>query len=298
MPLTEEEELTINQALQAWRQGDVSLNPGLEFLHLADLSRPHSPASNQTAEDSANSGETIEAGAGAAVIFDKVRGMVILSQTCDVVRGCRERPFVEVAPLIEVPKPRVEEIRRLKRPALAYVPATGGDRLVADLDRTMTVEKALVAGWIRTPGWESNEDLRDFALALARKRSRFAFPDDFVAAAQSLQKRLSDKHDRESDEGAHLRALQEIRVRAAPSWDAGEVHLSWWFIKKAALVDVRVNWPTLLDQWLSFFDQTGRFRVDPPIACRLEDMTARDYVESDHLDFDRLSVLDRRRDDL
>ena len=288
MPLSDENERTINQALQAWRQGDISLDVGIEFLHLADLSRPHSPASAQVAEALANDGEAIEA--GATPVLDQVRGVVMLSQTCDVIRGCCDRPFVEVAPLIEVSEQWVEEIRRLKRPAFAYVPATAGQRLVADLDRTMTVEKALIAGWTRVPGRETDDELRDFARALARKRSRFAFPDDFVAAARNLQEHLSDKHNRKTDEGAHLRALREIRVRAAPSWDNGEVQLSWWFIKDADPVGVQLDWPALLDRWLALFDQTGRFRLDPLIACRLEDMTASDYVESDHLDLDRLSV--------
>ena len=288
MPLTEEHERAIDEALQAWRQGDVSLDAGLEFLHLADLSRPHSTASTQVAEAMANNGEPIED--GPASVLDEVRGMVMLSQTCDVVRNCRARPFVEVAPLIEVCEEWVEAIRRLKRPAFAYVPAVAGDRLIADLDRTMTVEKALVARWTRTPGWETDEELRAIALALSRKRSRFAFPDDFVATAEALQRRLVDKHDKDTDEGAHLRALREIRVRAAPSWDDAEVRLSWWFIKDADPADAEADWPTHMDRWLTLFDQTGRFRLDPPTACRLEDMTARDYVESDHLDLDRLSV--------
>ena len=288
MPLSEEDERTIDQVLQAWRQGDVSLDVGLEFLHFADLSCPHSPASVQVAEELAHDREAIEA--GSTPVLDAVCGVVMLSQTCDVVRGCRNRPFVEVAPLLEVPGRWVEEIRRLKRPAFAYVPATVGERLVADLDRTMTVEKAIVAGWTRISGWETDDDLRDFARALARKRSRFAFPDDFVAAARSLQERLTDKHNRQTDEGAHLRALREIRVRAAPSWDDGEVRLNWWFIKDADPVDAPVDWASFVDQWLALFDQTGRFRLDPPVACRLDDMTARDYVESDHLDLDRLSV--------
>ena len=288
MPLTEEEERTIDQALRVWRQGDVSLDAGLEFVHFADLSRPHSPASAQVAEALANDGDAIEA--GATPVLDEVRGMVMLSQTCDVVRGCRERPFVEVAPLIERPERWVEEVRRLKRSAFAYVSTTAGEQLVADLDRTMTVEKALIAEWTRIPGWETDDELRDFARALARKRSRFAFPDDFVAATRNLQEHLIDKHNRQNDEGAHLRALREIRVRAAPSWDDGEVQLSWWFIKEADPLDVQVDWPSFLDQWLALFDRTGRFRLDPPIACRLDDMTARDYVESDHLDLDRLSV--------
>ena len=288
MPLSEEDERTIDQALQAWRQGDVSLAAGLEFLHFADLSRPHSPASTQVAEVLACDHEAIEA--GPTPVLDAVPGVVMLSQTCDVVRGCRDRPFVEVAPLIEVSGPWVEDIRRLKRPAFAYVPGTVDKRLVADLDRIMTAEKAIVAGWPRTPGCETDGEVRDFAAALARKRSRFAFPDDFVAATRNLQERLIDKHDRQTGEGAHLRALREIRVRAAPSWDDGEVHLSWWFIKDADPVDAPVDWPLFVDRWIALFDQTSRFRLEPPIACRLEDMTARDYVESDRLDLDRLSV--------
>ena len=145
MPLSEEDKQAIDRALQAWRQGDVSLDAALEFSHLADLSRPHSPASVQAAGDLEKDGEAIEA--GATPVLDEVRGVVMLSQTCDVVRGCCARPFVEVAPLVEVAGPVVEEIRRLKRPAFAYVPTTAAERLVADLDRTMTVEKALVAGW-------------------------------------------------------------------------------------------------------------------------------------------------------
>ena len=117
MPLTEEEERTIDQALRVWRQGDVSLDAGLEFVHLADLSRPHSPASAQVAEVLANDGEVIAA--GATPVLDEVRGVVMLSQTCDVVRSCRGRPFVEVAPLVEVAEQWVEEIRRLKRRAMA-----------------------------------------------------------------------------------------------------------------------------------------------------------------------------------
>ena len=161
--------------------------------------------------------------------------------------------------------------------------------MVADLDRTMTVEKALVAGWTRTLGWKTDSELRDLSLALARKRSRFAFPDDFVAAARDLQRHLAGKHDKQAEEGAHLRALREVRVRAVPSWGSDVVHLGWWFIKESDPMDTEADWPRLVAHWLAMFDQAGRFRLDAAIACRLEDMTARDHVESDRLDLDRLS---------
>ena len=288
MPLADEDEKAIDEALRAWRQGDVCLDAGLEFLHLADMSRPHSPASLQIADASENAGEVLEG--GPTPVLDEVRGVVMLTQTCDVVRRCRERPFVEVSPLIRMGEQVVEAVRRLKRPAFAYVSVTAAGCLVADLDRTMTVEKALVAGWTRTPGWETDAELRDFAVALARKRSRFAFPDDFVSAVQPLQKHLVDKHDKKTGEGAHLRALREIRVHATPSWDGDSVRLSWWFIKDSDPVGVNVDWSGFVDRWLARFEQGGRYQLDSSIACRLEDMTARDYVESDRLELDRLST--------
>ena len=288
MPLADEDEKAIDEALRAWRQGDVCLDAGLEFLHLADLSRPHSPASLQLADASEDAGEVLEG--GPTPVLDEVRGVVMLSQTCDVVRRCRERPFVEVSPLIRMGEQDVEAVRRLKRPAFAYVSVTAAGCLVADLDRTMTVEKALVAGWTRTPGWQTDAELRDFAVALARKRSRFAFPDDFVSAVQPLQKHLVDKHDKKTGEGAHLRALREIRVHATPSWAGDSVRLSWWFIKDSDPVGVNVDWSGFVDRWLAQFEQGGRYQLDSSIACRLEDMTARDYVESDRLELDRLST--------
>ena len=281
MSLSDEDERTIDGALRVWRQGDVCRDARLEFLHLADLSRPHSPASVQAARDF---------GPGIEAVLHEVPGMAMLSQTCDVVRSCQERPFVEIAPLVEVAKPWIEDIRRLKRPAFAYVPSIASTCLVADLDRVMTVEKALVAGWTREPGCRTDEERRDFAQALARKRSRFAFPDDFVVAAGNLQKRLIDKHDKRTDEGAHLQALREIRVRAAPGWNHDEVHLSWWFVEDADPAGVRTDWQTWRDRWLDLFDWTGRFHLDAGVVCRLENMTALDYVESDRLDLDRLSV--------
>jgi hypothetical protein len=205
MPLLDDDAKKINSALQQWRQGDIALDTGLEFLHLADLSRPLSSASRQIASASEKAGKITR---GATPILDEMRGLVMLTQTCDIVRDCRKRAFVEVAPLVRVTEDKLNDVRRLRRPAFAYVPGTAADQLVADLDRTMTVEKALVADWTRISGWKTDEDLREFALALSRKRSRFAFPDDFVAAAGPLQGRLAEKHSKKSDEGAHLRCTK------------------------------------------------------------------------------------------
>jgi hypothetical protein len=67
--------------------------------------------------------------------------------------------------------------------------------LAADLDRTMTVEKAVVAGWQRVQGCHSDDEARVFAQALARKRVRVALPDDFTAFIRGLQNRIKEKHE-------------------------------------------------------------------------------------------------------
>jgi len=84
----------------------------------------------------------------------------------------------------------LHDVQRGRQPRFVYVPALAAQRLVGDLDRVMTVEKAMLRGWSRTVGCVTDEERRDFAQAVARKRRRFAFPDDFNRLAAPLQKRL------------------------------------------------------------------------------------------------------------
>jgi hypothetical protein len=214
----------------------------------------------------------------------------VVTQTCDLVRSCAERPFLEISPLLEVDAELLAEIKRLKRPNYAYIAGVADRFLVADLDRVMTVEKAVVAAWERIPGCQSDADIRSLAEALARKRSRFAFPDDFNRFAQKLQKRMQDKHEKHTDEGEALRALREIRVSATPAWDANTVELIFWFIR--AETDDRFQnkeWHQLLDSWLKLLPATGRFNHVYGFVKSLEDMTAKEYTQSDRLDLDQLS---------
>jgi len=129
----------------------------------------------------------------------------------------------------------------------------------------------------------------DFSRALRRRAARFAFPDDFERATRKLQERILSKHDKQSAEGAHLRALREIRVDASPSWDAPEVQVSCWFIKEGD-DPPDADWTHWSKTWVAAFDTTGRFKMDPPTVVRLEDITARDYVDTVRLDLERLSA--------
>jgi hypothetical protein len=267
----------LDQALQDWRQGDCVVGPEW-FAWRIDPALPLTATSHKAAVD------------GTELVEEEALGLVVVSQTCDIVRKCRERPYLEVSPLVRVPDARLHEIRKALRPQYAFLPALAGERLVADLDRTMTVEKALVAGWARTPGLHTDQERRAFMMALARKRARFPFPDDFNEVVIPLTKRLAGKHEKHSSEGAALRALEEIRVHAAPSWDADDVEITLWFIRAAEPDTANDSaWAGHLDKWLMLCPASGRFTSVQGRVVTLNDLTAAEYVESDPLDLDHLS---------
>jgi hypothetical protein len=266
-----------DEALANWRQGDCVLGEHW-FVHRVDLAIPLTDAGRHAAAASSDLAETA------------VAGLVVVSQTCDIVRACKDRSFAEVSPLVEVSPQDLALITGKKRPSYALVPSLASQRLVADLDRTMTVEKPVIAGWIRVAGCRTDEEGRAFAEALARKRKRFAFPDDFNALVRPLQARLVEKHGRDSDEGRSLRALREIRIQATPSWSAENINLMIWFIPYAENA-VGTSLPThiQLESWLKLIKPSGRFRRVHGQIETLERLRAVDYLASDLLDLDHLS---------
>ena len=270
----------IDAALAHWRQGDVSLDAGW-FVHVADGAAPLTS-------------EASEFAGGVSMVQGIVEALVVVTQTCDIVRSCVKRPFVELTPLVEVDEEEAHRIERGHRPNYAIVPALRDKRLVADLDRVMTVEKSILATWTRTPGYSTDQEARKFAQALARKRVRFAFPDDVNDLVRKLQTRIEEKHEKLSDEGRALRALREIRVAGSPSWDEpSSVHVFFWFLRNDADETFEgKKWDTFLDAWKKLVPAKGRFTTVEGVVFTLRDMTAQEYVDSDSLDLDFLSTRD------
>jgi len=258
----------VDRALADWRQGDCVLGEQW-FVH---RSTPLTDGETELRETA-------------------VAGLVVVTQSCDLVRKSTERPFVELSPLVELAPDDFEMAARGRRPKYGVVPALADKLLVADLDRTMTIEKSVVATWGRVCGCRSDAEARAFAGTLARKRERFAFPDDFNLLARRLRDRVAAKHDRQTDEGRALQELREIRVQARPDWNVQKVFLFFWFVREHAdEAGPPLPWRDLLAAWLSLVQPAGRFmRVDGQVAT-LDDMTARDYVDSDRFDLDYLSA--------
>jgi hypothetical protein len=267
----------IDAAIQKWQQGDVALDERWVF-HVAD---PRAALTDEAAESEEE---------GLLAVPSSVEGLVVVSQTCDVVRKCVDRPFVEVSPLRRAPAGMLNEIGRGQSNRFARLPGLPDQAMAVDLERTMTVEKAILATWKRTRGCLTDPDSRAFARALARKRARFAFPDGFVEMVKPMQVRLASKHAKRSPEGHALQALREIRVQASPAWSAG-ASIFFWFIRNDEQVEFEgKGWDHWLVLWLNLVVSSSQYGQPEGLVTTLQEMTAADYVASDPLDLDYLST--------
>lgn len=271
--------LRVDAGLKEWQQGDCILEPSW-FVFRID---PQAPLTDDAKKAS---------GDGADLVEQAVVGFVVVTQTCDIVRSSADRPWVEVSPLVEVDSKEMDLVRRGRRPQYAFIPGVSDQNLVAHLDRVMTVEKAVVGRAPRTQGCATDLDRRALSAALARKRSRVAFPDDFTELVGPLQRLVNDKHGKQ-EAGVALRALSEIRVRARPSWGSSNVELTFLFIRHHELETAPMTddqWSEQKGRWMAKVKPTARYKPIYSMVVTLDGLTARDYVESDPLDLDHLST--------
>ena len=152
-------------------------------------------------------------------------GHAILTQTCDLVpRPGRDRPFVALAPLVQLDDDDASQGRRGRMTRYAHVPAFDDGSYFADLDRITTVETGALLLQERTAGLSDDEQRKAFARAVARKFGRFAFPDDLYESLSKWRKHVVAKYDREhSPEGTLYRKAEDVRISATPAWDADTI---------------------------------------------------------------------------
>lgn len=198
----------VTLALQSWRQGDIA-SPGV-MVHVADAGNPLTHEATVGVAE----GERVHA------VEQKYEQIVVLTQTCDVVRSPGHpdhRPFVQVAPLVRLKGDELAQAR--KSPRYAPVPGGGVDAF-ADLDICTTMEKSVLAGLERIQGCSNDDDARSFGRAAGRHRGRFAFPNDVNLALDKLRKRMVSKTGRDSPEGRRVDEVLQIRAAATPDWRA------------------------------------------------------------------------------
>lgn len=309
----------VTAAFADWRQGDVVSSDALLFMWVADRNQPLTSAATESA--AADGGEEHD-----VLVTVRHEAIVVLTQTCDLVRSCSQRPFVQLAPLVRLPLVDARGARRGHIPRYAHIPQSGEDAF-ADLDLVMTVEKARIADIPRQPGMADDAERRTFARAVARKFERFAFPDAFSVSLGPFTERVRRRHDRpESAEGAAFQQVRQVRAET-PDWEVDNVDVNLIFIlapgeladqarpsdqderwhdrhnrqPPPAEIAARLNqcapgtpearwlWELLTDAWVD------SCRVQPPVASLTaevipaDEMTVQRYWSSVELDLDYLS---------
>lgn len=216
------------------------------------------------------------------------KGAVLLTQTCDIVRSAEQRPFVQVAALIQAPNNDIESIRRFQRPRYAFVPSVASEGLVADLDIIVTLDKSAITEWRRTEGCRTPGEQRDFSHAVGRHKNRFAFPDECTMRLKKLRSWVQKKGKTASEDGEFLQAIEQFRMRAddfsAPTEAEFICILSdgWTMEQRSAwTVSVIPKMESLVADWC----QKSSFRL-----MSIEEISLLEYRETYRLDFEALTI--------
>ena len=271
------EELTVS--LDCWEQGDIL--PVNQMAFLADPARPLTPESAQVPGLLNN-----QIGAPTVVVASAPLGMILVSQTCDIIKQADRSPFVLAAPLrtLNADQTKAAALGRMPR----YIPIPGVEgEIFADLAATCCLEKTLLVGTPAVKGCRSDEERRQFSRALARFFDRFAFPDEFHPATQALKTRFSQLGGEDAEGKARNLVLEVRAVTAEGDWGAAQLHVHLYF-----LVDLEEDylnlpeeiWQRAADDWVSDCVPTERIAAFTGEVLPLDRLPAGDYLRSDGVD--------------
>jgi hypothetical protein len=265
-----------DKALEEWAQGDCVIGEQW-FVHRFNLESPLTEVAKKSSEEDSES----------SLVESEELGLMVVTQTCDIRKPCKKRAFIEVVPIVKVKPGELRQIQSGKRPQFVHIPSLLDKCLVADLDRVMTVEKSVVANWDLVKGCSNENEVRLLGKALARKRTRYAFPDDFHGFIKNLLDLLTKNHEDSGEEGKALQALREIRVKASPDWHHQKIELTFWFIRET---DKPISEPDkMAEKWVDLMTASGRFSEVYGQIITLEELNAQDYIDSDRLDLEHIS---------
>lgn len=261
----------LDEPLKHWRQGDFALDVGgFLFAGIAEGDDPFD------AED----------------ITENIVGLVVISQTCDIVRCTSGRYYVAVCPLIKVTEQDLSAIRKGRRPYFTDIENTNKE-VVADLRRVMSVHKNVLQTWEHQTGFSNDITRRRFGAALERKFGQFAFPDDFDEAIKQFRKRVWSRHAKPTSElGKIYRSLDQIRFAAEPNWTADKRKITVIAVLKEednreidrATINKELN--NILDKVL--WPDGYAWSEQKFILATAKDLTAEDILLSQRGDFDFL----------
>ncbi|WP_159040143.1 hypothetical protein [Streptomyces sp. XY533] len=232
----------VSAAAARWRQGDVIQH--VSAVRLVDLSRPLSPAAEVLREaEGVPLAVDLNAEPELAILDTaEPMGYAIVSQTCDVVRDVLDQPNIQLCPIRIVPETHVRQVQKSESTQMVWLPQLGVN-IAADLTRAFTVEKSTLIGQEPVHGVETASEIRNFSAVVARRFGRFAFPDDLHDSMIRFRPKIVGKHNKNSDEGAALRQVHQIRAEAAPGWDSASIEVTLHFILEPEVLPELDSWP-------------------------------------------------------
>lgn len=220
--------------------------------------------------------------------FIEVRGVVVLTQTCDMIRELSQRPNFHVAALVPANSAEMEQIRQFGRPQYVYVPQCADMGLVGDLDLIASYSKSVLSGWSRLPAPAVAAARRDFGYATGRHRSRVAFPDRWAAELDKLRSWLRSKSQKSSPEGIFATSIEQMRIVANDTDCPEEAEI-------ICLIPATIT-QTLRSEWAKVMIPKLESKIDESWGCKVifrlattTEITAAEYLNSFRLDFDALS---------
>jgi len=271
------EDEALTQALGRWRQGDYSLAV-TDFVFVDRL---------------------VDDGPQVDARVEAVPGLVVVTQTCDIVNAAPGKGYVVVCPLKELTDQALEDVRKGRSPAGAMLEHPPRPDVVVDLGRMMSVHKSVLARMERRAGFSTDEGRARFAEALERKHGRFAFPDRFNDdVLAKLRKRIVEAHGKATSEnGKAYRSIQTARVSAAPHWEAPDIEVTFHFIlvQENEREAKREQIAKTLDDHLGKIAWPSGIRPATPLymMTTMEEMTAAQWTGSQPIDWDFISSAGR-----
>lgn len=169
-------------------------------------------------------------------------GAVVLSQTCDVVRA--ELDHVSLAPIVALGDLDAKNARVGKMPRYVHVPVLG-EQYFADLDVIATAPKAELLEHTCERGTSTDEEVRTFGAAIARRFGRFAFPDEVSKLLKPLREIVQSKApNSQSPLGKVLADVVQLRIEAAGPWSEPPWDLTLVIILKPGALPSLDDLPT------------------------------------------------------
>jgi hypothetical protein len=153
---------------------------------------------------------------------DIVVGVVVVTQTCDIVNITPGKEHIVVCPLVEISPASLESVRKGRTLAAAALEHPPAPNVVVDIGRMASLRKSVLPKLKRRDGFSTDAARMQLAEALERKFGRFAFPDEFNDSILSkLRDRVLSAHGKPvSEHGQAYRSIMTARVTAVPGWRA------------------------------------------------------------------------------